>query len=165
MIPCAYFFVDEKLDRYENYSSTLSEYFTREEIFELNYEQHEMLVTSTVVVDHFVEFRYVFVIYNPDEKKMFLAKLGDPDTIKMIVDTKEKANKVSNYCHSLINLDKLLEKAKYISNYDYEFITKENAEDYIECVRNCNEAIGEYMGNITNIRDYCIDDFRAEFLF
>ena len=165
MIPVAYFFVDEKLARYENYSSTSSEYFTHEEVFSFEDENHKTLQTAAVVVDHFSEFKYVFAIYNPNEKQMFLAKLGDTDTIKMIVDTQEKTDKVAYYCFTLIDLGMLFEKADDLYSFDFDFLIKHNKTEYKESAEICDEAMNAYMDNITNMMDLCIADFRKEFLF
>ncbi len=167
MISRAYFFVNKKLDRYENYSSTLSEFFTRDEIYQLDEEAHKNIKDAAFIVDqHFeYEYEYLFVIYNPNQSKMDLSQYGDFNILKMLVDTQDKANELERYCDTLKELSTLAVLSTNISEYDIKSLIQNKSYNYDHAVDKCNNAIQEYINSMIDLIDLCLADFKKEFVF
>lgn len=167
MIPRAYFFVDEKLDRYENYSSTLCEYFSRAEIVELDEEVHKTTRAADYIAEcHFdCEFEYIFVVYNPNKSKMDLSKYGESNNLKMLVDTKDKEIEFERYCETLQDLSALVVQSSEISELDIKSLFLNKSYNYDNAVEKCNTAIQEHIDSLIELIGLCVADFRKEFVF
>jgi len=96
---------------------------------------------------------------------MLLANIGDTDTIKMIVDTQQKADMLENYCYTITGLSMLFEKADDLQSYDLNYLINHNKDAYKNSIQNCENGINAYIDNVTNMMDLCLEDFRNEFLF
>jgi len=163
MIPAAYYFVDEKLERYENYSSTLSEYFTLDEIHKLDEDNHKMIKNAACIINLFFEFTYVFVIYNPNKSKMDLSQYGDFNTPKMLVDTQNKATELERYFYLFEELLSISSLATDVSEFDINNAINNN--NHNDAIDTCNNSIIEYLNCMDKLIELCFSDFKKEFMF
>jgi len=164
MIPAAYFFVDEKSDRYEKYASSKSKYFTIDEVFALDHKNNRALSNATNLMCHFIDFTYVFVIYKPDKDKMFLAKIGESNITKILIDTQEKVEKITSYYHILCGMYDFYVDCKSLAHFDLNLLFKHEKEGYEEDINLCNSSISKCLPNVEKLYNLCFKNFNKEFL-
>lgn len=171
MIPCAYFFVEEKLERYKNYSTTSSKYFTHEEVREMEenekikIEDKKNIINLFWIVRRHINFKYIFVIYNPDLKKLFMSKIGESSTLKVLIDTSEKENKLFNFYAMSQELYELASTAYVMSHSNLGSVVNNNNFNYDNEVKACDISLKKYQKDLKSLVDLCWLDFKNELAF
>ena len=122
MIPAAYIFTDTVPERFINsYTSLIYEEFTFLEALRANPKKLPNLYNASHIVNLAqitTPNTLVYVIYNPNPKRLTMAQFGDADKLKVLVDSVQRQNLLAGYARAF---DRLLNTAHAFQHFDEEF--------------------------------------------
>jgi hypothetical protein len=122
MIPAAYIFTDTVPERFiSSYTSLIYEEFTFLEALRANPKKLPNLYNACHVVNLAqitTPNTLVFVIYNPNPKRLTMAQFGDVDKLKVLVDSVQRQNLLAGYARAF---NRLLNTAHAFQYFDEEF--------------------------------------------
>ena len=171
MIPAAYIFTDTVPERFiSSYTSLIYEEFTFLEALRSNPKKLPNLVNAASVVNLAqiaTPNTLVFVIYNPNPKRLTMAQFGDADKLKVLVDSIQRQTLLAGYVRAF---DRLLNTAHAFQHFDEEFqnlnltkISKDRRAKMSRALILQNNSVT--IQHLDVLRQLLIDSFKRDLCF
>lgn len=171
MIPAAYIFTDTVPERFiSSYTSLIYEEFTFSEALRSNPKKLPNLVNAASVVNLAqiaTPKTLVFVIYNPNPKRLTMAQFGDADKLKVLVDSIQRQTLLAGYVGAF---DRLLNTAHAFQHFDEDFqhldltkISKDRRQKLSRALILRNNSVT--IQHLDVLRQLLIDSFKRDLCF
>lgn len=171
MIPAAYIFTDTVPERFiSSYTSLIYEEFTFLEALRSNPKKLPNLVNVASVVNLAqiaTPNTLVFVIYNPNPKRLTMAQFGDADKLKVLVDSTQRQTLLAGYVRAF---DRLLNTAHAFQHFDEEFqnlnltrISKDRRAKMSRALILQNNSVT--IQHLDVLRQLLVDSFKRDLCF